>query len=124
VNCGHNDGLILRANGEVEQLACSGLALGLFAKRTYEEQSCTLYPGDMFAIYSDGVSEAQDLADNEFGLERLIDCLRRNAPETTSGIVDAVFRELDQFTGAAPQFDDITLMVIKRTAEENPGATA
>lgn len=124
VNCGHNDGLILRANGEVEQLACSGLALGLFAKRTYEEQTCTLYPGDMFAIYSDGVSEAQDLADNEFGLERLIDCLRRNAPETTSGIVDAVFRELDQFTGTAPQFDDITLMVIKRTAEENPGSTA
>ena len=79
VNCGHNDGLILRANGEVEQLACSGLALGLFPKRTYEEQTFTLDAGDILAIYSDGVTEAQDLSENEFGMERLIECLARNA---------------------------------------------
>jgi sigma-B regulation protein RsbU (phosphoserine phosphatase) len=115
VNCGHNDGLILRANGEVEQLPCSGLALGLFPKRTYEEQYFTLGAGDILAIYSDGVSEAQDLADNEFGLERLIDCLRRNAAHSPPGIVDAVFREVDQFVGDAPQFDDITLMIVKRS---------
>src|SRR5207253_10656007 len=116
VNCGHNDGLILRANGDVQQLPCSGLALGLFPKRTYEEQCCTLGDGDILAIYSDGVSEAQDLSENEFGMERLIDCLRRNSADAPPGIVDAVFREVDQFVGDAPQFDDITLMVVKRIA--------
>lgn len=118
VNCGHNDGLILRPTGEVERLASSGLALGLFPKRTYEEQACTLGPGDIFAIYSDGVSEAQNLADDEFGVERLIDCLRRHAAESPAGVVDAVFHELDQFVGDAPQFDDITLLVLKRASGE------
>ena len=118
VNCGHNDGLILRASGDVEKLACSGLALGLFPKRTYDEQTCILEPGDLFAIYSDGVSEAQDASENEFGLERLIDCLRRNSSAPPDEIVDAVFREIDAFVGSAPQFDDITLMVLKRTAGE------
>jgi sigma-B regulation protein RsbU (phosphoserine phosphatase) len=121
VNCGHNDGLILRANGDVERLPCSGLALGLFPRQTYEEQTCRLASGDIFAIYSDGVTEAQDLSENEFGIERLIDCIRRNASDSPSGIVDAVIRELDDFAGEAPQFDDITMMVIKRTA---PGADA
>jgi sigma-B regulation protein RsbU (phosphoserine phosphatase) len=116
VNCGHNDGLIMRVNGDVERLQASGLALGLFPKRTYEEQTCTLGEGDVLAIYSDGVSEAQDLSENEFGMERLIECLRRNIAVSPPGIVDAVFRDVDAFVGDAPQFDDITLMVVKRTA--------
>ncbi len=120
VNCGHNDGIILRANNEVEQLACSGLALGLFPKRTYEEQYCTLAPGDVFAIYSDGVTEAQSVSEVEFGLERLIDCLRKTAAQPPAAIVDAVFQEIDAFTGEAPQFDDITIMIVKRTAGDQP----
>jgi len=120
VNCGHNDGIILRVSGDVEQLTCSGLALGLFPKRTYEEQVCTLASGDIMAIYSDGVTDAQDNSENEFGMERLIDCLRRNSAENPAGIVDAVFKEIDAFAGPAPQFDDITLMVVKREVGANP----
>ena len=116
VNCGHNDGLILRSDGVVETLPASGLALGLFPKRTYEDQSCTLGEGDLLAIYSDGVTDAQDLSEQEFGMDRLVDCLRRNGSASPAAIVDAVFRELDNFAGEAPQFDDITLMVMKRGA--------
>lgn len=115
VNCGHNDGIILRADGSVEQLQCSGLALGLFPKRTYEEQVFSLSDGDILAIYSDGVTDAQDVSENEFGMDRLIECLRGNAPAAPAAIVDAVFRDLDSFAGEAPQFDDITLMILKRT---------
>ncbi|MGA2596746.1 MAG: SpoIIE family protein phosphatase [Bryobacteraceae bacterium] len=120
VNCGHNDGIILRANNTVEQLACSGLALGLFPKRTYEEQFCRLAAGDVFAIYSDGVTEAQSFSEDEFGLERLIACMRANAALPPAAIVDAVFKEIDAFTGEAPQFDDITIMIVKRIAGERP----
>jgi sigma-B regulation protein RsbU (phosphoserine phosphatase) len=118
VNCGHNDALVLHANGEVDRLACTGLALGLFPRQVYEEQTCTIAPGDILAIYSDGVTEAQDESEIEFSTDRLIDCVRRNAALPPADIVDAVFREIDEFVGSAPQFDDITLMIVKRLAPE------
>lgn len=114
VNCGHNDGVVLRKNGDIQLLECSGLALGLFAKRKYESQDFVLTGGDLLALYSDGVTEAQDLAENEFGLDRLTACLKANRELPASEIVDSVFREIEAFVGAAPQFDDITLMVMKR----------
>jgi sigma-B regulation protein RsbU (phosphoserine phosphatase) len=114
VNCGHNDGVVLRATGAVEMLECSGLALGMFPKRTYEERQFTLHADDIVALYSDGVTDAQDESENEFGLERLVDCLRANRSRTAVEIVDAVFAEIDRFVGGAPQFDDITFMVLKR----------
>lgn len=117
VNCGHNDGVILRKSGEVELLPCSGLALGLFPKRTYEEQEFQLHEGDLLCLYSDGVTEAQDLSENEFSLERLTECLRANRDCPSTAIVDAVFHAIDEFVGSAPQFDDITLMVVKRGAK-------
>jgi sigma-B regulation protein RsbU (phosphoserine phosphatase) len=120
VNCGHCDGLILRANGEVSHLPCTGLALGQFPRQTYEEEVCTLEAGDILAIYSDGVSEANNLAEEEFGTDRLIDVMRRNSAAPPEAIVDEVFRELDEFAGEAPQFDDITIMIVKRTGAGEP----
>jgi sigma-B regulation protein RsbU (phosphoserine phosphatase) len=117
VNCGHNDGIILRRGGDVEMLPCSGLALGLFPKRTYEEQEFQLDEGDLLCLYSDGVTEAQDLSEVEFSIERLTECLRDHRDLPASGIVDCVFRDIDAFVGSAPQFDDITLMVVKRGAK-------
>ncbi len=114
VNCGHNDGVILRANGDVEMLECSGIALGMFPRRAYPSQDFTLQEGDLLALYSDGVTEAQDEADNEFGIGKLVDCLRANVHLPSKDIVDSVFVEIDAFAGAAPQFDDITMMVMKR----------
>lgn len=119
VNCGHNDGIILRKDGAVEMLACSGLALGLFPKRTYEEQEFRLDEGDLLCLYSDGVTEAQDLSENEFSIERLTECLRVNRDAPSSAVVEAVFQDLDAFVGSAPQFDDITLMVVKRGPKES-----
>ncbi len=114
VNCGHNDGLVLRKSGEVELMACSGLALGLFPRMTYEEQTFQLHPGDLLAIYSDGVTEANNLSEQEFSLERLTAVLKEHRDRAATEIVDTVFQEIDGFVGEAPQFDDITLMVMKR----------
>jgi sigma-B regulation protein RsbU (phosphoserine phosphatase) len=114
VNCGHNDGVVLRKSGEVEMLPCSGIALGLFPRMTYEEQTFQLHEGDLLAIYSDGVTEANNLAEQEFSLERFVAVLRSHQQSPASEIVDTVIRELDHFVGEAPQFDDITLMVMKR----------
>ena len=114
VNCAHADGLILRASGEVERMTCTGMALGMFPRQVYDEQVSMLEPGDLLAMYSDGVSDAQNLAEEDFGVERLIDVLREHAAKPAESIVDAVFEAIDRFAGDAPQFDDITLMVVKR----------
>ena len=114
VNCGHNDGILLRHDDRVEMMACSGLALGLFPRMTYQEQTFRLEPGDLLAIYSDGVTEANNLQEEEFSVERLIGALRMNRNRPAQEIVDTVFEQLDAFVGQAPQFDDITLMVMKR----------
>ncbi len=114
VNCGHNDGIVLRKTGEVELMACSGIALGLFPRIAYAEQTFELREGDLLAIYSDGVTEANDISEQEFSIERLIAVLQAQRERPANEIVDAVFEDIDAFVGAAPQFDDITLMVMKR----------
>jgi phosphoserine phosphatase RsbU/P len=122
VNAGHQDCLLMRADGEVEWIKSTGTPLGMMAPdiielmAPYSEQSFELHPGDVLALFSDGVTEAHDKDDNEFGEERLAAFMRpiRNEPAET--LVDKVFRELDRFAGSAPQYDDITLFIIKREA--------
>lgn len=116
VNCGHNAAVLLRSTGEVEMLDGPGLALGLFPRRTHAEQTFEFRPGDVLCIYSDGVSEAQNAAEEEFEVDRLAACLKLNQRHPASTIVDCIFAAIDEFAGEAPQFDDITLMIVKRHA--------
>lgn len=122
VNAGHQDCLLMRADGEAEWIKSTGTPLGLMAPdiielmAPYQEKSFELQPGDTLALFSDGVTEAQDEDENEFGEERLAEFLRPIRNEPAEALVDKVFSELDRFAGSAPQYDDITLMVIKRTA--------
>jgi sigma-B regulation protein RsbU (phosphoserine phosphatase) len=80
----------------------------------YEAQTFELHSGDLLAIYSDGVTEANDAAEQEYSLERFIAALKANRDRAAGEIVDTVIQEIDDFVGEAPQFDDITLMVMKR----------
>jgi serine phosphatase RsbU (regulator of sigma subunit) len=114
INCGHTDGIIVRADGSVEMLPCTGIALGLFPARTYEEQFFELRDGDLLAIYSDGVTDAQNEAEDDFGTERLVEVLTKHAALPASEVVAQTFDAIDLFAGAAPQFDDITMLVMKR----------
>jgi sigma-B regulation protein RsbU (phosphoserine phosphatase) len=114
INCGHTDGIVVRADGSVEMLPCSGIALGLFPARTYDEQAFSLREGDLLAIYSDGVTDAQNQAEEDFGTDRLVEVLTRHAALPASELVARTFDAIDRFAGDAPQFDDITMLVMKR----------
>lgn len=116
VNAGHNGGLLLRQNGEAEWLKPTGTPLGLLAGLPYEEATFRLDSGDLLALFSDGIPEAQDTAENEFGEARLLEHLRGICGQRAESIVTDIYRELDLFAGDAPQYDDITLFVIKRAA--------
>lgn len=114
VSAGHTDCLLLRASGEAEWIKATGTPLGLIPMMPYEEQSFVVQTGDIIALFSDGVTEAQDLQEEEYGEQRVADFMRGIAHESAAVIVDKIFDEIDRFAGAAPQYDDITLFVLKR----------
>jgi len=121
VSAGHGDCLLLRANGEVEKFDSTGLPLGMMESsmlemlgKNYEEKHLQLNSGDLLALYSDGVTEAYDIDENEWGDENLIKCLRPIVETNAENIVGEVFTAIDDFAQTAPQHDDITLMILKR----------
>jgi len=116
VNGGHNDGIVLRTDGSVQLLTTTGLPLGLFPKADYEEGCVTLSPGDLLMIYSDGVTEAQNESEDDFEMERVIEVLKAHRESSASMIVEEMVSQIDAFVGAAPQHDDITLMILKRVS--------
>jgi phosphoserine phosphatase RsbU/P len=115
VNAGHNDGFVLRADGSVEHLKATGMSVGLLSARPYTEKEISLEAGDLVALYSDGVTEANDPQENEFEADRLIEVLRAQQKSPAGEIVEAVYQAVDAFASTAPQYDDITLMVITRS---------
>ena len=116
VNGGHCDGIVLRASGDVQMLPTTGLPIGLFPKKPFEQAEFSLAPGDTLLLYSDGVSEANDKDHNEFGIERVVASLRAGNAGPCEKILDRLIEDIDVFAGGAPQFDDITMMVVKRLA--------
>ncbi len=114
INAGHNPALIGRADGTIEQIDSSGLPLGLMGFAEYELGTAQLNPGDVLFLYSDGVSEANNINEDEFGMDRLIQTISANVGRSASGIRDKVESALSDFTGTAAPNDDITLVIVKR----------
>jgi sigma-B regulation protein RsbU (phosphoserine phosphatase) len=81
----------------------------------YGEVAVTLAPGDTLVLFSDGVTEAQDVAEEEYGEGRLVALLRAAAGQPPAVLIDLIMAAIDAFAGGAPQFDDITLLVARRT---------
>jgi serine phosphatase RsbU (regulator of sigma subunit)/catechol 2,3-dioxygenase-like lactoylglutathione lyase family enzyme len=110
-NCGHLAGLVLRIGGEVERLESTGTVVGLFKEWSCAMGQVGLAPGDVLALYTDGVTEAFDEGEEEYGEVRLIDALRRHAEKSPESMVASVVEELGQFS--REQHDDITLIVAR-----------
>ncbi len=117
-NAGHNPPCLLRTGGAgaIEKLGNTGLALGVLDDDLWEEGQIQMAPGDLLALYSDGVPEAQDETMAFFGEERLLGVLQRCRGRPAGEVQEAVLAEVWAFVGNAPQFDDLTLMVLVRDA--------
>lgn len=114
VNAGHNPPFLLRAaESSIEELATGGMIIGMFAQASYQEASVQLAPGDVLLLFSDGVSEANDPQENEFGEERLKELLRRTAHLPVKEMAAAILQELKNWMADAAQFDDVTFVVMK-----------
>jgi sigma-B regulation protein RsbU (phosphoserine phosphatase) len=113
INAGHCPPLLVRAGGGVEALAASGCPVGLFPMSPFSQEEVTLRKGDKLVIYTDGVSEAENPAGQQFSEERLTELVQNfakaSAADLHKGIIDAV----GMFTAGAPQNDDLTLLVLE-----------
>jgi sigma-B regulation protein RsbU (phosphoserine phosphatase) len=110
-NCGHNAPILLRAGGAVERLKATAMVIGLFEKWECAAREIQLDPGDLLAIFSDGVTEAMQ-GEQEFGEPRLLAELRAAARLPVEQVVTAVFSAVQRFS-AGIQSDDLTLVVAR-----------
>jgi sigma-B regulation protein RsbU (phosphoserine phosphatase) len=115
-NAGHNYPILVRGDGSCELLRDGGLILGVMGNVTFDEGTKAMAPGDMLVCYTDGVTEARDVNDEEYGEERLIELVRSLRGQTSAaGVISAVQESVVRFTGGAEQADDMTLLVLRVT---------
>lgn len=114
-NAGHNPPILLRAGGEVERLRAGGMILGILPDAAFVAEEVRLGRGDVLVTFSDGITESQNEAGGEFGEERLIETIRKHRAESAELIRERIHETVDAFVGEAPQHDDVTLTVLKRT---------
>jgi len=113
VNAGHNPPILVLQDGTMKELTEGGMVLGLFTEAQYESGKIRLQPGDHIVLFTDGIVEALNSAEEEFGMERLVELLKKNAQSSSTEILTQVREAVLSFSANAPQHDDITLMVLE-----------
>ena len=111
-NAGHNPPFLVRAHA-IERLNDGGTVLGLFENSAYDTGRTQMVGGEVLVMFSDGVTEAENAAGEEYGDERLAACLVQSSGASARDIVDAILGSLGAFCGQAPARDDVTVMVVK-----------
>ncbi len=114
VNAGHNPPILYDQNtDELRLLTVGGLLVGFLEDIPFESSCESLQPGQVMVIYTDGVTEAQNHAEEMFGEERLYELIRQHADVPAQTLMEHIYQSVVDFTEGAPQFDDITLVVMK-----------
>jgi serine phosphatase RsbU (regulator of sigma subunit) len=111
-NAGHNAPFLVTAH-DIQRLETGGTVIGLFDFSHYETGEVTVTPGDLLVVFSDGVTEAVNPEGEEFGDDRLADCLNSVRGGTAQEALTAVQKAVSEFAGTEPPRDDMTLMVLR-----------
>ncbi len=111
---GHNPPIFLSADNEVKMLEVGGTVLGFLEKTTFKEETLEMQPGDILAIYSDGITEAGDHDEEYYDEWRLIDALKKHKDKSCYDIIGKIIEEVEDFSKGGVQNDDMTLLIIKR----------
>jgi phosphoserine phosphatase RsbU/P len=123
VNAGHNPGLLLRRSGAVEHLGATGSPLGLLPAAGYSAAEVTLADGDLLLLYTDGITEAANLQEEEFGLPRLVEACLRHRGETLEELARQIEGDLERFVLGVPFVDDRTFVMVRRRGGDGRLAT-
>lgn len=118
-NAGHNPPLLFRVDGKIKRLEAGGLVLGFLPDQKYSQQTVKIKQGEVIILFTDGITEAagtssEKISENLFGEERLIEVVRASLAKSAVEIQAAILQAISDHTVNAPQYDDITLVIIKR----------
>jgi sigma-B regulation protein RsbU (phosphoserine phosphatase) len=113
-NAGHNPPIVLGTSG-MRRLSSGGTIVGVFPDAKYEQETITLDAGDLVVVFSDGVTEAFNAAWEEFGNDRLVECVRANADLPPIALLDEIMAAVHRFVADAVQSDDVTVLVLRYT---------
>ena len=121
INAGHNHPVVVRRDGSLEQLEVGGVMLGMFPDdmieqvSTFNQQTIKLDSGDIVLFYTDGVTETLNINNELYGENRLEHLASQVHRRDAKEICDTIHNAVLEFQGEAQQFDDLTLMVLKKT---------
>jgi serine phosphatase RsbU (regulator of sigma subunit) len=113
INAGHNNPILRRSTGAIERLDVGGLPLGIQPDAKYESASVGLEPGDWLIVFTDGVVEAENTMQDEFGETRLLNTVAASAANSPAEMLNRLMADLDLFVGNTPQHDDVTCLLVK-----------
>ena len=112
-NAGHNPPLLIKSDGETRFIDSGEQPLGMFQATRYHEYHVMLEPGDVFVLYTDGATEAESPAGEEFGRERLAEAVRQSIDKPAREMVASIEMVILEWTAGAGANDDVTFFVIK-----------
>lgn len=112
-NAGHNPPLLFKSDGEIIELTEGGIALGMFADSVYEERPLYIEHGDILLFYTDGVTEAVNINNEEFGLNRLKNLVENQKDSSAKDIINNVIKAVFKFKDPDKPLDDLTMILIK-----------
>jgi phosphoserine phosphatase RsbU/P len=114
INAGHNNPILRRSDGSIERLDVGGLPLGILQEAAYQAANVAIAPGDWLILFTDGLVEAENARQDQYGEDRLMSVLGRSAAAATPAeMLKRLMAELDLFVGDTPQHDDVTCMLLK-----------
>lgn len=113
INAGHNNPILRRVSGQIERLDVGGLPFGIMPEAKYEAATVTLAPGDWLIIFTDGLIEAENVNQQEYGEARLLAELDAGKSGTPAEMLNRLMAAVDLFVGNTPQHDDVTCMLLK-----------
>jgi phosphoserine phosphatase RsbU/P len=113
INAGHNNPILRRASGQIERLDVGGLPFGIMPEAKYQSASVTLEPGDWLIIFTDGLVEAFNGRQEEYGETRVLSVLDTSLSGSPADLLKRLMASLDLFVGSTPQHDDVTCMLLK-----------
>jgi sigma-B regulation protein RsbU (phosphoserine phosphatase) len=114
VNAGHNPPFLVGGKKPARPLESTGICLGMFPDRTYEERTVAVAPGDVLCLYTDGIVESRKDGSEEYGVESLAGRIKDLAGLPAREIMDKIFEDVFAFSGSDEAGDDMTLVIVKR----------
>jgi sigma-B regulation protein RsbU (phosphoserine phosphatase) len=115
-NAGHENPFHFKKDRGMARLTAGGTVLGVVDQFPFEEDVVRIDTGDLLVVFSDGITEAFNVDDDQFGEARLEAAIQESLDEPSEAIIEKVVTAVNEFAGQAPQADDLTLVIMKRTA--------